>query len=592
MPEINSAEWWAEHGVADDVRAARPYVRWTTADPEPVREAYAGLSEGQQKTLLRWAGQSDGLVIYRHSFERVPAGELRYVYPEIRPDQPVQTQTIWHYHGQPTPERPRHPSTGNPLRAEHVHAPESMTLHIARDRDPDDHCGVNSDQVHPHRGLAKYLFPPRATVPVPWLHSHRDEYWTRVHLRVFPGVDERGEVVRAEMTDEKREQLEAAFAAWFEQHAGNRHRDSDPTRVLEDGRELDDYDLHEHSVRTKRGGEQLAKRIDVHPLVWDHGGFDDAERVFFGIEGCIKADAILSALLQARQPPAVFSVPSVSLWDATYPTIVDEGDDDEIWVPADENEDEAGGKERPPEFTSYEGDELAAFANRCLVGKLVCIVPDADAHTKTGVMTQALLCRSRLRRLGAHAEIVLPPDDRLDQGIKGIDDYLGKAGGSLDGLVWYQKEPPSDTKLEEWLWRHPRKKKWTTPGISRAVETLQAIATHADENGDYSPSIRALGRAIGRRKRTPAADPDTSERNVKLAREAARVAFTRGIDDLLEIGAVSANKPLNVRVEKWLRTNRGWHKEGGFHWEEDDVVITLHEELRAPAERRSIQDLS
>ena len=87
--DVNSPKWWAERGVADEVRAARPYVRWTTENTEPVRDAYAELSEGQRGTLLGWARQSDGLVIYRHSFERVPPGELRYVYPEIRPDERV-----------------------------------------------------------------------------------------------------------------------------------------------------------------------------------------------------------------------------------------------------------------------------------------------------------------------------------------------------------------------------------------------------------------------------------------------------------------------------------------------------------------------
>ena len=591
-PAINSAEWWAEHGVADEVRAARPYVRWTTDDLEPVREAYGGLTRGQQRTLVRWARQSDGLVIYRHSFERVLAGELRYVYPEIRPDEPVHTQTIWHYHGPPTSTRPPNPHTGNPLRPEDVRTPESMTRHIARDRDPDDHRGVNSDEVHSHRGLAKYLFPPSATVPVPWLHSHRDEYWVRVLVHVLPAWDAEGEWHEPEVTDDERGQLEATFADWFEQHARKRHADTDPAQLLKDVRELDDVALHEHSVRIKRGGEQLAKRIDVNPLVWNHGGFEAAERVFFGIEGCIKADPILSALLRAGQPPAVFSVPSVSLWEATYPTVVDERDD-EIWVPADESEDEAGDEEHMPEFTSYEGDELAAFASRYLVSKLVCIVPDADAHTKPEVMAQALLCRTTLRRLGARAELVLPPADRLDAGIKGIDDYLGQGGGSLDGLVWYQREPPSEDELEEWLRRHRKEARWRADGSRRAVETLQALATHAAENGDYPASVRALSRAIGRRKRPGEARsaPRATELRASDA-DAARKRFERGIKDLLEIGAITSNKPLDVRIERWLRTNRGWHREGGFHWEEDGVVITIHEDLRAPAERRSIHELS
>src|SRR5262249_36841826 len=162
----------------------------------PVREAYAGLSDGQQRTLLGWAGQSDGLIIYRYSFERVAPGELRYVYPEIRPDERVHTKTIWHYHGPPMSERPRNPDTGNRLRAEMVDEPEALQHNIAHCGDPDDHCHINSDAVHSHRGMAKYLFPPSSTITVPWVHSHRDEWWVRVHLELFPGMDENGELVR------------------------------------------------------------------------------------------------------------------------------------------------------------------------------------------------------------------------------------------------------------------------------------------------------------------------------------------------------------------------------------------------------------
>ena len=121
-PAVNSGQWWADHGVAEAVRTARPYVRWTTDDLAPVRSAYTGLGRGQLDTVLRWARQSDGLVIYRHSFERVPADDPRRVYPEIRPDQAVCTDTVWHYHGRARAEPPCHPTTGKPLRPEHVHS--------------------------------------------------------------------------------------------------------------------------------------------------------------------------------------------------------------------------------------------------------------------------------------------------------------------------------------------------------------------------------------------------------------------------------------------------------------------------------------
>jgi hypothetical protein len=317
--------------------------------------------------------------------------------------------------------------------------------------------------------------------------------------------------------------------------------------------------LHLHSTACSLRGEQLAKRVDVNPIVWQHGGFEQAEQVFFVIEGCIKADAIISALLASGQPPAVFSVPSVSLWEATYPA---------------------------EEDTIHFGDELAAFAHRHLLDKLVCIVPDADAHTKHEVMTQALLCRSVLRKLGAKAEIVLPPDDRLDKGIKGVDDYLGKGGGTLAEMVWYRKEPPPREVIRDWLVQR-REQPWHARGLLRAIDTLQVLATHAGEQGEFSASLRLLARATSQRRTAPQQSHDEPDAFQRADPEAVRMRIQRGFRDLVEVGAVTSNKPLSVRQDRF----RGGYFQRGLHWAEDSVVITVNEELRAPAERRSARDL-
>jgi hypothetical protein len=392
-------------------------------------------------------------------------------------------------------------------------------------------------------------------------------------------VDEGGEVLPMSISSDETERLEARFAAWLETHARRHHPDENAAVLLEDVRAFGGETQHEHSVRVKRGGEQLARRIDVNPLVWEHGGFEQAERVFFAIEGCIKADAILTALLRAGQPPAVFSVPSVSLWEATYPVVGES--DDEIWLRIVEAEIRG---ETLPEPTSYEGDELAAFARSHLAGKLVCIVPDADAYTKDEVMTQALLCRSTLRRLNTHAEIVLPPDDRLDEGIKGVDDHLGKGGGTVEQMVWYSKEAPAENELVDWLRSHAGGKKWRSDALRRAATTLHALATHAGENGRYSASVRLLARATSRRREPrPRRDPDAETQQTQ-EQDAARKKFERGIKDLIDVGAITTNKPLTVRQAQWP-SRPSWQ------WGEDNVVITLHEELRAQTGRRSYRDL-
>jgi hypothetical protein len=149
-------------------------------------------------------------------------------------------------------------------------------------------------------------------------------------------------------------------------------------------------------------------------------------------------------------------------------------------------------------------------------------------------------------------------------------------------MVWYRKEPPDQEQLRDWLLRHGRR--WRSDGLARAARTLQALAIHAGENGSYSASVRLLARATSRRRASSelARDHDAETFETRDP-EAATKAFQRGIKDLLEVGAISANKPLTVRQGRYLKR--------GLHWDEDGVVITLHEELRAQAERRSIREL-
>jgi hypothetical protein len=117
--------------------------------------------------------------------------------------------------------------------------------------------------------------------------------------------------------------------------------------------------------------------------------------VFFGIEGCLKGDSILSA------GEAVFSVPA-------------------CW--------------------QFQAPELPDFAAKYLEDKLVVIVPDADWHTKQNVIQAASACLATLQSLGLEAVIAAPP--RNSDGTftwKGIDDFLapakyGGGGGKLEDL--------------------------------------------------------------------------------------------------------------------------------------------------------------
>jgi hypothetical protein len=442
-----SEDWWRARGVDPAVAAARPYVRWTTDDIEPVREAYAGLSSGQRATTSRWARQSDGLVITRHA---PPGLALGQVYAEIRPDNPVETRPpTWHAHPTVPPSEPLlHPETGRPVQ---ILTGRSMEAHIANEDTNEGHAGMNVEGVHCHTHEAKYVFPPSATIE-------------RVRLR-------------------------------------------------DDG--------SERRYRVKDRSQSLARRIDVHP--WAVNRFDNAERVMFALEGCIKADALVSA------GEAVFSVPSVTLWDA---------------------------------------DELDGFAFRYLVGKTVFIVPDADWHTNWMVDRQALLCRTRLRRLGIDTHIAAPPYEKPPPGKKkpvrnGVDDYLGY-GGTVDDLVVRDLEASGE--IHNWLMATMRQVR--RDRALRLAQALEGLSLHANDRGELGLQLQAAAQIMD------------------LDRRSAPTEVPKALRELEELEAIGVEGELDL-VEGIFtpRYIRGWQ------WKKTPLVVVRDQFRHQEPESRRLANV-
>jgi hypothetical protein len=314
-----------------------------------------------------------------------------------------------------------------------------------------------------------------------------------------------------------------------------------------------DYKVKDKSVN-------LAKRLDVHPDAVQL--IEDAERVFFVIEGCLKADAILS------QGEAVFSVPSVTLWDAP---------------------------------------ELEDFARMYLLGKFVVIVPDADWKENDAVVTQALLCRTFLRRLGIEAVVAAPP---IESGHKGVDDFLAAGGTVSDLLVLGREKPeslvawPRETRrvTEQVLIGHlPEfvkgyllltdnngRRLLRLDRIKRIVRTLDGLAEHVGEDGTYSGTLARLARVIG-------LHPKQVERAI---RDLASIAHwgTRdwNVDEeRWERDGLEHPQPVGTAVEileGGLETGPGrWKSNIYYEWREDweaRPTIRLHPELRYPETKR------
>jgi hypothetical protein len=289
------------------------------------------------------------------------------------------------------------------------------------------------------------------------------------------------------------------------------HRPEDMTRHItkvHGGTNVQTVHLDENRAKYVFPTGNGAKRLDVHPKAWVR--FVNASRVFLGIEGCIKADAMLSA------GEAVFSVPSVTLWAAP---------------------------------------ELSAFTRR-LKGKVVYIVPDADFAENDLVMTQAMFCRTFLRRRGITAHVAVPsieedaPRDENGKLIRnGVDDFL-YYGGTMNDLAVLERETPYG--LAEWL---AERRTFRKDKVVRGAEVLESLATHAGANGEIRAPLRSVARIMG----------------VHHSR------VERGVRDLEEWGVAEISGSLARQPRHYDRKTRRWV---GWEWKEQPT-IRIVPELRA-----------
>ena len=238
------------------------------------------------------------------------------------------------------------------------------------------------------------------------------------------------------------------------------------------GENRDDVHFHLDLAKYVLLGKGLCQRIDLHP--WASLRVANAPRIFFVLEGALKNDAIISA------GEAVFSVPSVTMWD-------------------------------PCELKRW-----IAHIRRINPEATIFVVPDADWISNPQVELQAYYVRSCVRRSGLRAHIAAPPvqhgqekcecspGGRTSNGrtcdacggfLKGVDDFLG-AGGTIDGLIVSGREAPHDS-IDSW-------KPDATENLARvqrARRALTELSQHANDDGSLYTPISTLARIEAIRKR-------------------------------------------------------------------------------------------
>ena len=388
---LTTPDIFSERGVDLRVAFLRPYRHWTTEDHTPLQGAWHPyLTDTKRPFTTKIANQSGGYVMER----RPDLEELDPIAAEIRPHRPVVTgMGDWHHHDKAYAGRPD-------LLADHLkkkHGPGDPIVLSSDAAFISDARDVDGWHAHP----AKYVFCPAPTIQKP--RRFNPENW------------------KPEWRARHQEKYGCAIAG-----------------------------SHTHPVPVK--GEGSAKRIEVHRVALPR--YEDAVRIWLMIEGCLKADSVLSQIIMDNRPESVCSIPSVTC-------------------------------------TNFA--ELEAFAKRNLIDKQVVIGPDADWSGNPLVVTQALIIYSFLKDLGLDVLIAAPPPKSGDlcgmcggKWHKGHDDYLG-AGHSLDDLVVINRE--ANPAVEQWVraegarrlaagGRHARRE-----GIERDGFALQILSLIADDDG-------------------------------------------------------------------------------------------------------------
>jgi len=378
-----------EHGISEEVWRRRGYARYASADELiAIDPGYALISRGR----VEWRTKVPGLAILRRP---LPGTAGPTPLAELRPDEPLVTKVQYHGHDFDDPDH-EHDWDDPFVPCHQGRSGQPRTLPRRKDCDRDH---------HKHAETAKYIFVPGELVE-------------RVSLRAdLPWV--RGEPFTQEVLDRRRVEQRRAEDALSERVGGNVRGENDRVwleqvvrrevglplwprrpRGAEETVKLGKVDIdgttYELTSTLRKARESESMRVDINPLGLEM--LPEAERIYLGLEGCIKADAILSAVIREGERASAVSVPSVTLW---------------------------------PRHADFYDSDLRVLAE---MGKDVVLVVDADwsaPKNKGAVLAQASQVAHSLAVYGVKQVCVAGPPGPE----KGADDYLATPGASLSRFV-------------------------------------------------------------------------------------------------------------------------------------------------------------
>jgi mutator protein MutT len=254
---------------------------------------------------------------------------------------------------------------------------------------------------------------------------------------------------------------------------------ADPDKALKNARESADNQVVRKQAALEKTavkyafppGEGSASRMEAHQDPQNIKNLTEGKgRVYFVMEGQIKADAVLSQVKKEDPKAAVVSVPSVTAWNEK---------------------------------------EVAWATDKYFKGRDVILIPDADGVSNDAVVKQAKTLQGRMLNGGAGSVTVASPPlvrnkrgglevediwypTGVKDGRKGVDDHIGLGHGTLGDLTFNDSPRP---KFD--LSKETGTKKLRSNSVANAETTLEALSDLSGERGAGRISKKTIAKTTG-----------------------------------------------------------------------------------------------
>lgn len=432
-PVAGSDAWLEAHGLTKSTFANRPYVKYEASKTDPALiAAYAAYPKASKFFLSRaeQEGQTGGYLMYKHE---VPGSPLGHIAPQARPNAPIITDASKHARAKKILENEQarlvtlKSTTPAALRAERRAQLKHNELNLERTKT----ATPEKIRAEAEKGLghAKDVLAKAKTKGDP--------------LAILDAKDALVKEKRQYDRDIKRARQWNPEKELYDAELHVKNAKSRLERSINDPKGALAAEIKNQGQRVERADNRFKKtaakyvfppgtssaRIDMNPDPHNVRNLTQGKgRIYFAMEGSIKADAILTTLKKEDPTAAVVNVPSVTLWQQ-----------------ANTLTGGVGG--------AVATSEIKWFAGKYGKGREIVLIPDADGITNPNVRMQAKALSTALKSSGVGRVIIAAPPLRpgttkqvaafnLPSGVeehrKGIDDHLGAGRGSLGQLQYQQ----------------------------------------------------------------------------------------------------------------------------------------------------------